>query len=98
MLIAEIAAAVVIARPRCIRGAAGLLAPGLIGDFYFGFFALLAGGAVAVQFGVFLVLYLRRFLTLAHSLAQEIAGFLFSFEHDVGFEGLPDMRLQVEGG
>ena len=39
MLVAEVAAAVVVARPGAVRGSARLLAPGLVGDLHLGLFA-----------------------------------------------------------
>ncbi len=101
MLVAEIAAAVVIAGPGSIRRTAGLLSPGLVRDLHLGFFALLGGSVVAVQFGVFLfdgqVFALARVFA-QHRFAQRLRRLFFGLEHHIGLERLADMRLQIERG
>ena len=96
MLVAEIAAAVIIARPRGIRRTAGLLAPGFVRDFDFGFFALIGRCGIAVQFGVLLLGGGGHVLAFAHDVGRRIQGLVVGLEHYIGFECLADMRLQVE--
>ena len=56
VLVAEIAAAVVIARPGAVRGAARLLAPGLVRDLHLGLLALHRPAVrIAVELGVLLL-------------------------------------------
>ncbi len=96
MPVAEVAAAVVIAGPGSIRRAAGLFAPGFIGDFHFRLFALIGGRGVAVEFGVLLLR--RRLLTLPNGLRTGIERLLFRLEHHIGLERLADVGLQIERG
>ncbi len=94
VLIAEIAAAIVIAGIVSVGGAAGLFAPGLIGDLHLGGFALIRRRADAIQFGIFLIEPNRQFFALARRI-RRLRLFL-ALQHHVGLEGLADMRLQVE--
>jgi hypothetical protein len=97
VLVAEVAAAVIIARPRSVRGSAGLFAPGLVRDLHFGFFTLFGGGGIAVELGILLVD--RSLFALAHDIRLRIQGeFILRLEHHVGLERLPDVRLQIERG
>jgi hypothetical protein len=95
VLIAEIAAAIVFAGPRRIGWPAGLFPPRLVRDFHLGFFALIAGRGVAVEFGIFFLD--RRVLALAHGIRRRIERkFVLRLEHDVGLERLTDVRLQIQ--
>ncbi len=100
MLIAEVAAAVVVAGPGGVGRPAGLLAPSLVGDFDFGLFALIGGDGVAVEFGVLLLDHGHFFaLAFAHGIRRGVQGeFVLGLEHDVRLEGLADMSLQVQRG
>jgi len=77
-----------------------LFAPGLVGDFHFGFVALIDRRGVAVEFGIYFCR--RHILALAHEVGRRVQGrvhrVVFGFEHDIGFERLAHMRLQVERG
>ena len=112
VLVAEIAAAIIVSRPGGIRRTARLFAPCLVRDLHFRLFALIARGAVAVEFSV---LFLgRRFIEsalvaahlVAHLAAHGVAGYfqralqglLVGLEHDIGLEGLAYMSLKVERG
>ena len=101
VLVAEIAAAVVVARPGGVRGAAGLLAPGLVGDLHLRLFALVARGAVAVELRVLFLgrVFARAIRARRRAISTDVSRVSSSgLEHDIGLEGLPDMRLQVERG
>ena len=104
VLVAEVAAPVVIARPGGVRGSARLLAPGFVGDLDLGRLGLLLGGRVAVELGVLLlgrVLLLdgTGHVALARAFRRRVERKLvLGLEHDVGLEGLADVGLQVERG
>ena len=99
VFIAQIGVAIVIAGPGRIGNACRLLSPGLIGNLDFGLFALIAfGHGVAAELDIFFLC--DRGFEVAQGFRSERVGgqFVLGLEHDVGFEGLANMRLQVKRG